>query len=68
MKISLKLIQDIVGDDQKLPINETDIIERIGAQIGGIEQVDQLKTIYQQAIIVKVTEAQKIAQSDHLNL
>ncbi len=68
MKISLKLIQDIVGVDQKLPINEADIIERIGAQIGGVEQVDQLKTIYQQAIIVKVIEAQKIARSDHLNL
>jgi len=69
MKASLKLIQYLVGkNNNNLPIDEQDIVERIGSQIGAVEEVNWLKPIYEPAIIVKITSVKKIAGSDHLSL
>lgn len=68
MKSSLKLMKYLVGSNQDLPINELDIVERIGAQLGAIERVDWLKTIYERAVIVRVVSVKPLEGSDHLHL
>ncbi len=50
------------------PKDKEQIIERVAAQIGAIEEVIELGPIYQEALVVRVISAQPISGSDHLSL
>lgn len=67
MKVSLKWMQDLSGSND-LPINQADLVMKIGAQIGAIEDIKDLKPIYEAAVIVKVVECKALEGSDHLHV
>lgn len=66
MKISINYLKKYL--DFELPAIP-ELLERIGAQLGAIDEgaVDQWE-IYNQVIVAKVVSCQKIEGSDHLNL
>ncbi len=67
MKASFKWMQ-LISEANRLPIDEGDVIDRIGKQIGAVEETVSLTSKYQNALIVKVIKKQKIDGSDHLNV
>ncbi len=65
MKVSLNTVQKLVNF--KLPpIDE--LVARINAQLGGVEQVVDLRTKYKYARIVKVVSCQKHPDADKLTV
>lgn len=65
MKVSLNWIQEYL--DFALPaVNE--VVEKIGAQLGAVEEVIDLGAKYKDAVVVKVVECNKLEGSDHLNV
>lgn len=66
MKVSENWMQAVVGDN-KLPLAEKDLLERIGSQLGQIDEVSELGPIYAAAVIVRVIECATISGSDHLH-
>ena len=64
MKISLKWIENVVG--QKL--DKDDVVRRIGAQLGAIEEVIDFGAKYDGAIVVKIITSIDHADSDHLHV
>lgn len=66
MKVSLALMRRFYGLDIDWNIDK--ITQRIGAQLGAIENVTYLKPLYDGALIVKVVESTPIVGSDHLSL
>lgn len=67
MKLSLSLIQKLL-DGQPLPsANPEEIIERIGAQLGEVEDALNLEPFYKNIILVKVISSNAIVGSDHLS-
>lgn len=65
MKVSKNWIQEYLGFE--LPSTD-ELVERIGSQLGGVEEVTDLGSKYAGAVIVKVVECAKLENSDHLNL
>ncbi len=65
MKISLNIIRQYL--DFELPPTDQ-LLEKIGAQLGAVDQVEDLTKKYQGIIIAKVIDCQKIANTEHLNL
>lgn len=63
MKVSLNWVKEYVDID--LPTEQ--LIDKIGAQLGGIDEIIYLGERYKDALIVKVASCQKIADSDHLS-
>ncbi len=66
MKLSLKFIE-LVAPDNDLPLNQEDLIEKIGTQLGEVEVEGDYRPVYDQALIVRVVKADKLSGSDHLS-
>jgi len=64
MKVSLKWVRQYLDFDLP-PVQE--LVDRIGAQLGAVEEVVNLGEKYQGIVVVKVVECQKLENSDHLN-
>lgn len=68
MKVSLNWIREYLDFDPVEVAGSIDgLVERIGAQLGGIEEVVDLGARYEGIPIVKVVECAKLENSDHLN-
>jgi phenylalanyl-tRNA synthetase beta chain len=65
MKVSLNWIKQYL-DFELPPIDE--LVERIGAQLGAVERVENLGEKYQGIVIVKVVECADHPDSDHLHV
>ena len=65
MKVSLNWVKQYL-DFELPPVGE--LVERIGAQLGAVEEVIDLGTKYQGVIVVKVVECKPHENSDHLNV
>lgn len=64
MKISLNTMKELTGIDLKVD----ELVERINAQLGGVEEVINLGEKYQDAAIVKVVECDKHLDADKLSV
>lgn len=67
MKASFRWMQ-LISEDNHLPIDEGNVVDRIGKQIGAVEETVSLTSKYQNALVAKVIKKQKIEGSDHLNV
>lgn len=65
MKASLQWMNTLAAN---VPINKQDIVERIGAQLGEVEDVSDLSAIYSSALVVNVVKAEPLEGSDHLSV
>lgn len=65
MKISYNWIQEYV-DFELPPVGE--LVERIGAQLGAVEEVIDISKKYQGVIISRIVSCRPVEDSDHLNL
>lgn len=65
MKVSTNWIQEYLGFD--LPATN-ELVERIGSQLGAVEETIAVGAKYAGVVIVKVVECSKLENSDHLNL
>ncbi|HWB38888.1 MAG TPA: phenylalanine--tRNA ligase subunit beta [Candidatus Saccharimonadales bacterium] len=65
MKVSYNWLQELV-DSNLPPIDE--LVDKIGAQLGGVEEVINLGERYQGIVIAKVVECKPVEGSDHLNV
>jgi phenylalanyl-tRNA synthetase beta chain len=65
MKVSVNWVKQYA--DFELPPT-VKLVEKIGAQLGAVEEVIDLGAQYQGILIVKVVECQKLEGSDHLNI
>lgn len=65
MKISLNIVKQYIDFDLP-PIDE--LVKRINAQLGGIEEVVDLSAKYKDAKIVKVVECEKHPNADRLSV
>jgi len=65
MKVSLNWVKQFI-DFELPPIDE--VVERIGAQLGAVEEVENLGEKYQGIIIVKVVECVEHPDSDHMHI
>lgn len=65
MKVSINWVKEFV--DFELPAVDV-LVEKIGAQLGEVEEVIDLGARYQGIVIVKVVECRKLEDSDHLNV
>lgn len=65
MKVSVNWIREYVDFD--LPATD-ELVERIGAQLGAVEEVIDIGAQYKGAVIVKVIECSPLENSDHLSL
>ncbi len=65
MKVSVNWIREYLSFD--LPATN-ELVERIGAQLGAVEEVIDIGARYAEAVVVKVVECSKLENSDHLNL
>ncbi len=66
MKVSLNWMQKLTVI--QLPLDSPDLTNRIGSQIGAIEDALSLKEIYRDALLVKIVTSSAIEGSDHLSL
>ncbi len=66
MKVSLNWLKQL-ADDVQLPVHESDLIDRIGSQLGQVDSVSDLRPLYEKAVIVKVVQCDNISGSDHLH-
>ena len=67
MKVSLSLLKQIASEND-LPLNESDLEQKIGAQLGAIEETTSLSDVYKDALLVRVVTASPLEGSDHLSL
>lgn len=65
MKISLNTIKELV-DFELPPIDE--LVEKINMQLGGVERVIDLGKKYKGIVIVRITDCNPVAESDHLSV
>jgi hypothetical protein len=63
MKVSVNWIQEYL-DFALPPIDE--LVEKIGAQLGAVEEVIDLRPQYKGIVIVHVVSCEKLESSDHL--
>lgn len=64
MKVSLNWVKEFT--DVKLPVDK--LVEKIGAQLGAVEEVIDLGRKYQDIVVVKVVECIKHPNADKLSL
>src|ERR1700742_71200 len=64
MKISLNWIKQFV-DFELPPVDE--LVEKIGAQLGAVEEVENLGEKYRGIPVVKVVVCEPLENSDHLH-
>jgi phenylalanyl-tRNA synthetase beta chain len=65
MKVSVNWVKEYL--DFELPAID-ELVERIGEQLGAVEEVINLGDKYHGIVIAKVMECQPMADSDHLNV
>ncbi len=63
MRVSLNWMREF--GQITLPINE--LVEKIGSQLGAVEEIVDLGKKYEGILVVKVVESQKMENSDHLS-
>ncbi len=68
MKASLAIMRKLAVNAASFPEDVASVEQHIGAQIGAIEDKQELGPLYQDALIVKVISAMPIEGSDHLSL
>jgi phenylalanyl-tRNA synthetase beta chain len=71
MKISLNKIRyasEHYGVADLVPDGIDALVQKIGAQLGGVDGVEEIGSRYEGIIIVKVVKCDKLEGSDHLNL
>lgn len=64
MKVSLNWVKQYL-DFELPPVDE--LVQRIGEQLGAIEEVENLGEKYQGVYLVRVVECEKLENSDHLS-
>ncbi len=64
MKVSLNWVKEYL-DFELPPVDE--LAERIGAQLGAVEEVEDLGAKYNGVVIVRVVECDPLENSDHLH-
>ncbi|HVW23354.1 MAG TPA: phenylalanine--tRNA ligase subunit beta [Candidatus Saccharimonadales bacterium] len=65
MRISVNWLKQFL-DFELPPVDE--LVEKIGAQLGAVEEVTDLGKRYQSVSVVRVVECTKLEGSDHLNV
>lgn len=65
MKVSLKTIQELI--DFQLPAVD-EVVQKINAQLGGVEKIIDLGAKYKDAKIVRVVECEKHPNADRLHV
>ena len=65
MKVSVNIVQKLVGFELP-PVNE--LVARINAQLGGVEEIIDLRAKYKDARIVKVVQCEKHPDADKLSV
>lgn len=65
MKVSVNWIREYL--DFELPATD-ELVAKIGAQIGGVDEVTDIGSKYRGVIIVRVATVTKMDDSDHLNI
>lgn len=65
MKASLNWMNQLAGGNL---LDAPDVVERIGNQIGAVEDVLDLGKLYRGAVIAKVIDSQPLPGSDHLSV
>ncbi|PID30946.1 phenylalanine--tRNA ligase subunit beta [Candidatus Saccharibacteria bacterium] len=65
MKVSLNTVQNLVGFDLP-PVDE--LVARINAQLGGVEEIIDLGARYKDAVIVRVVKCEKHPDADKLTV
>jgi phenylalanyl-tRNA synthetase beta chain len=65
MKVSLNWVKQFI-DFELPPVVE--LVERIGSQLGAVEEVEDVGAKYQGVLVVKVVECIRHEDSDHLNV
>lgn len=69
MKISVKWMQTYAGDVKIMPKGGVDeLVEKIGAQLGAVEEVVDLGKKYQGIVVAKVVSCEKHPDADKLSL
>ncbi len=65
MKVSLNTVQSLIKCDLP-PVDE--LVQRVNSQLGGVEEVIDLRPRYKDAVIVKVVSAEKHPNADKLRV
>lgn len=65
MKVSIKWLSDYFGPGLP-PVDQ--LVEKIGSQLGAVEEVSDIGAKYQGATVVRVVECSPLEGSDHLSL
>src|SRR3989344_7497215 len=69
MKISVNWMQRLAGDVKIMPKGGIDeLVRKIGAQLGAVEEVIDLGKKYQGIVIAKVVECEKHPNADKLHI
>lgn len=71
MKISLNKIRyagEHYGVSDLVPDGIDGLVQKIGAQLGGVDGVEEIGSRYDGVLIVKVVKCDKLEDSDHLNI
>ncbi|MBI4033591.1 phenylalanine--tRNA ligase subunit beta [Candidatus Saccharibacteria bacterium] len=72
MKVSVNWIKSIVDSEQTsanlIPKDINELVEKIGAQLGAVEEVVNVGNKYQGIVIVKVVECQRHPNADKLSV
>jgi phenylalanyl-tRNA synthetase beta chain len=72
MKVSVNWISSVTEQYKTsanlIPKNIDELVEKIGAQLGAVEEVTDTSKVYQGILIVKVVECQKHPNADKLSL
>ena len=72
MKVSVNWIREIIKNDQcsadPMPDGIDKLVEKIGAQLGAVEEVIDIGKKYQGIVVAKVVECQKHPNADKLSV
>ena len=66
MKASLNWMNQLT--DGQMPLDAPDVIERIGSQIGAVEDVQNPGGMYRGAVVAQVVASRPLSGSDHLSV
>jgi len=66
MKASITWLNRFANN--QLSVDDQDLVDQIGQQLGAVEEVVALKDKYQMATVVEIVKCHKLPGSDHLNV
>lgn len=68
MKISVNWMQQVAGEVQLMPNGIDELVSKIGAQLGAVEEVISLRQKYQGIVIVRVVKCDRHPNADKLSV